>query len=123
MLPSNANAMKTKRLFLKRGLDQLNAWSARNPGKSNEIAASVRAKAKEAQRFRCEVCDYNAATQSSLNDHFTSQGHLEAEAKGCKVLKPLSVAAMNRRGSRAAALVNRTHYCEPCANLAPTATI
>lgn len=65
--------------FLANNLSQHNAWSAQNPSRVNEIAAGVRRKAKELQRFRCEVCDFNAATQYALDDHRKSEAHLEAE--------------------------------------------
>jgi hypothetical protein len=38
------------------------AWSERNSGRPNEIAAGVRTRAKEAQRFQCDLRDYDAAT-------------------------------------------------------------
>lgn len=49
---------------------------ARNPGRVNEIAANVRNKAKDLQRFRCALCDYTTATQYALDEHNRSQDHL-----------------------------------------------
>ncbi|PVI02897.1 hypothetical protein DM02DRAFT_653050 [Periconia macrospinosa] len=80
----------------------------------NEIAASVRAKAKELQRFRCEVCDHNAAIQLAFDYHLQTAAHAEAVKNGGKVVKPLSAAALSRRASRAAALESREYYCAPC---------
>ncbi|QRD06273.1 hypothetical protein JI435_307780, partial [Parastagonospora nodorum SN15] len=101
-------------LYLQNNLAQHQAWSERNPGRVNEIAADVRNKAKDLQRFRCEVCDHNAATQHALDSHLLTKAHLDAEKAGRKVLKPLSAAALNRRASREAAIANRVHYCAPC---------
>lgn len=108
--------------YLKENLDQHNAWSARNRDRVNEIAASVRTRAKEAQRFRCEVCDHNATSQTHLDDHLRSAAHAEAERNGRKILKPLSAAALNRRASRAAAVANRTYYCKPCDKVCTSST-
>ncbi|OQO03108.1 hypothetical protein B0A48_11363 [Cryoendolithus antarcticus] len=68
-----ASARKRKRdsdeeAYLQERLDDWNDWSARNPGRANEIAAGVRNRAKEAARFRCEVCDHNAATHVTVID-------------------------------------------------------
>lgn len=100
--------------FLQNNLQQHRAWSERNPGRVNEIAAGVRNKAKDLQRFRCEVCDHNAATQYALDEHNRSQAHRDAERRGHKVLKPLSASAENKRASRAAIIANQTHFCRPC---------
>jgi hypothetical protein len=83
--------------FLANNLAQHQAWSARNPGRVNEIAAGVCNKAKDLQRFRCDLCDHNAATQYALDEHNRTQDHLDAVAKGVKEVKPLSVSALNRR--------------------------
>jgi hypothetical protein len=101
-------------VFLRNNLEQHMSWSEQNPGRVNEIAAGVRKKAKDLERFRCEVCDHNAATQYALDSHLRSQAHLDAETRGRKVLKPLSAAAQNKRASRAAAIANRTFFCAPC---------
>lgn len=100
--------------YLQQQLDQHNAWSARNPGRVNEIAAGVRDRAKAAGRFRCETCDHNAATQYALDEHLKSASHAAAVKAGKKVVKPLSAAASARRNSRADAVANRTHYCQTC---------
>lgn len=108
--------------FLENNLAQHNSWSERNPGRVNEIAADVRKKAKDLERFRCEVCDHNAATQYALDAHLQSQAHLDAEKRGRKVLKPLSAAAQNRRASRANAIANRTYFCVPCQKACTSST-
>jgi len=105
---------ENEELFLKNNLAQHQSWSEKNPGRVNEIAADVRKKAKEQQRFRCELCDHNAATQFALDLHLQSRSHLDAERNGRKVLQPLSSTAQNRRASRAAAVANRTYYCTTC---------
>lgn len=107
--------------YLRNNLEQHQSWSERNLGRVNEIAAGVRNKAKELQRFRCDVCDHNAASEFALNEHNKTQSHLKAIAAGGKVLKPLSAAALNMQASRANALANRTHYCKPCDKAFPGA--
>jgi hypothetical protein len=105
---------ENEEVFLRNNFEQHKSWSERNPGRVNEIAADVRKKAKDLERFRCEVCDHNAATQYALDDHLRTQAHLDAEKSGRKVLKPLSSASQNRRASRAAAIANRAYFCAPC---------
>ncbi|KAF9690915.1 hypothetical protein EKO04_010992 [Ascochyta lentis] len=100
--------------FLRNNLAQHQSWSERNPGRVDDIAAGVRKKAKDLERFRCNLCNYNAATQFALDAHDLSQAHLDAAKRGFKALKPLSAAALNRRASRADAVANQTHFCAPC---------
>ncbi|KAF2020618.1 hypothetical protein BU24DRAFT_469398 [Aaosphaeria arxii CBS 175.79] len=105
---------KDEAAFLQANLDQHNAWSVKNPRRVNEIAATVREKAKESQRIRCELCNHNAATQYALDYHLNTAAHAEAEKNGSKILKPVSSAALNKRASRTEAVKNRTYYCAFC---------
>jgi hypothetical protein len=113
---------ENEEVFLRNNLEQHKSWSEQNPGRVNEIAASVRKKAKDLERFRCEVCDHNAASQYALDDHLQSQAHLDAEKRGLRILKPLSAAAQNKRASRAAAIANRTYFCAPCQKACTSST-
>ncbi|KAI5370716.1 Putative translation protein, beta-barrel domain superfamily [Septoria linicola] len=99
---------------LKQGLDQINAWSARNPGRVNEIAADVRNKAKDQARFRCDTCDHNAATQYALDEHLKSARHVDAVQNGGPVTKELGAKYLRRKQQRALSLANKEFFCSTC---------
>lgn len=101
-------------LYLLEGLLQHQAWSAANPGRVNEIAADVRKKAKDQARFRCDLCDHNAATQYAHDAHLDAAAHLEAVQQGSKVVKTPSAEALKRRTQRAAAKASKRYSCAPC---------
>lgn len=71
--------------FRQTGHEQHKTWSERNPGRVNQIAADVKKKAKDLQRFRCQVCDFNASCNAHLNTHFKSISHQESARLGYKV--------------------------------------
>lgn len=105
---------KDESAFLQRGLDQHNDWSARNPGRIDEIAAGVRKRAKESACFRCDPCDFNAATQHALDSHCETRLHADTVRNGAKVVKEPSEAALAKRASRAAAKSDKSLYCSDC---------
>ena len=100
--------------YLQNGRDQAAAFKTKNPERVLEIAADVGKKAKDAQRFRCDTCDHNAATQFTLDQHCKSKAHRDAVKNGGKVEKPLSEPALAKRASRAAAIENKSFYCSTC---------
>ena len=100
--------------YLQENLDSHQAWSERNPGRVNEIAAGVRKKAKDSGRFRCDPCDHNAATQFALDEHLKSISHAAAVKNGGKAIKEPSTAALKKREQRALARASKQHYCSTC---------
>jgi len=95
-------------------LDQDKAWGAKNPGRVNEIAAGVRKKAKDARPFHCDICDFTAATQASLDSHLHSITHAAAVKSGGKVTKPLTATTGRARKNRAARRAEGKHSCSTC---------
>lgn len=100
--------------YLLQELRQHQKWSANNPGRRNEIAAGVRQRAKDTERFRCDLCEINFFCQYDKDQHLKSNQHAEAVKNGGKVVKELSYAALAKRASRAAAKARSDHFCEAC---------
>lgn len=90
------------------------AWSDKNPGKVNEMAAGVRQRAIEAKCFHCEVCDHSAATQFNLDAHLQSEAHAKAVKNGGRVEVVPTRPSLRMKASRQDAIANRRYYCSPC---------
>jgi hypothetical protein len=100
--------------FLQKGRDQQVAWSAKNPGRVNELAAGQRQKAKDAGWFYCPDCDHNFTSQYGLDDHNGTQAHSDAVQNGGPVEKTLSASYLRKKAKRAAAIANKDFYCDAC---------
>lgn len=113
---------KDEEKFRQTRRDQNKSWSAANPGAVNKMAADVRHRARDAQRFRCEVCEHNFASQYYLDEHKTRQVHLDAVKNGRKILKPVSQAGLNKRQRDDAGRESKEFYCPLCETSLPNAT-
>ena len=92
--------------------EQKKAWSDKNPDKVVKIAAKVRKKAKDEQRFYCDDCQQAFAAQTALDKHKTCQRHLRRVAGFEQPAITKSAIAVN--AVKAQARKNKTHYCSVC---------
>jgi len=92
--------------------EQKMAWSEKNPNKVLKIAAKVRNKAKDEQRFFCDDCQLPLATQSALDKHYKTQAHLDRAAGIEKT--PITRSAVTVKAVRQKAKDNKLHYCAVC---------
>ena len=77
-----------------------------------KIAAKVRNKAKDEQRFYCDDCQKPFATQSALDKHNNSQTHLDRVAGIEQSTITKSAIAVNT--VREQAKKDKTYYCSVC---------
>jgi hypothetical protein len=66
--------------YLKANLRQHQTWADKNRAKVNQIAAGVRQSAKDAGRFRCDICDKNFSGAYHLQQHRDTKSHKQKAA-------------------------------------------
>lgn len=98
--------------FVQKRRETARDFKERKPERVLELAAAVSQRAIDAQRFRCDTCNYNSATQYNLDVHLQSQRHLDAVKNGGK--KPPSATRLAVQARTAAAKENNTYYCSTC---------
>ncbi|KAI7079003.1 hypothetical protein KC340_g16289 [Hortaea werneckii] len=100
--------------YLQRNHDQHAKWAAENRPSINKRAGETRKRAKDSQRFRCHVCEYNAATQVAYNDHLRSESHKANAEAGRKLTTPLTDAGVRMKARRARGKTAKEFQCVPC---------
>jgi hypothetical protein len=88
------------------------AWNYKNPDKVLKIAAKVRNKAKDEERFYCDDCRQPFASQSALDRHNHTQSHVDCVAGLEKPAITKSAIAVN--AVREQAKNDKLHHCSAC---------
>jgi hypothetical protein len=91
--------------------EQKMSWNHKNPDKVLKIAAKVRNKAKDEQRFYCDDCQQPFATQSALDKHNSSRSQTHLDRVAGIEQSTITKSAIAVNAVREQAKKDKTHYC------------